>query len=114
MTGIERLDKIAELLNKNSLFRTWEDCERIVDLQKCIKVSDFFLWLMARESRDYCTETTFNKYMGTDAANCTCSWNTKLAAAVDGGYVKTWTVKNHGRYVKWVSLTQKGKKLLHV
>ena len=112
MTGIEKLDRIAELLNKGDLFRTWRDNDEIVELRQAIKVSDFFTWLMARESREYCTETVFNKYMGTDAGNYTATWNTKLNAAIEAGYVKRWTTRNHGRNITWVSLAAKGKKLI--
>lgn len=113
MTGIEKLDRVAELLNKGDLSRTWRDNEEIIELRHTIKVSDFFVWLMARESRDYCSEATFNKYMGTDAGNSTAVWNTKLYTAIDAGFVKRQTTRNHGRYIKWVMLTAKGKKALN-
>lgn len=114
MTGVEKLDRIAELMNKGDLFRTWRDNDEIVELRQTIKVSDFFVWLMARESREYCSETTFNKYMGTDAGNCTAAWNTKLNAAIDAGFVKRQTTRNHGHYITWVMLTTKGKKALNI
>ena len=113
MTGMEKLDRIQELLNKGDLFRTYKDCEEIADLRKGLKVSDFFIWL-ASKGDESCMEKKLFRMMGTDAGNCTASWNTMLEEAINGGYVKRQTVRDHGKYSTWISLTRKGRKTIGI
>lgn len=108
MKGFEKVARIEELTKVPMI--TFKEANEIAELRQGLKVSDFFYWLRNVKQEFRCSPDCFYKLMGSDTKGFKSS--ARLQAAIEAGFVKSYSVRKYSMDIRYIELTRKGEQVM--